>query len=350
MMATIIDLRSDTVTKPTDEMREAMLRAEVGDDVYGEDPTVTQIQEMAAEMLGKEAALFVTSGTQGNQVAIAAQAGRGEEIIAEAESHIFYYEAGAVAAIAGAQLRQLPGTRGSLLPESVEAAVRPLDIHQPPTRLICLENTHNRAGGAILPLAHLQGVAKVAERYGISVHMDGARLFNAAVALGIPIREIAQYADTVQVCLSKGLAAPIGSIVAGSTKFIEEARVWRKRLGGGMRQAGVIAAPGMIALQTMVERLAVDHENAKRLANGLKNLPGLRVDVESVETNIVLVQVEEHFPISAEELIRKLAALGVRVSQFGAQTIRMVTHKDVLEEDIEDVIERVTNCLGAISP
>ena len=242
-----IDLRSDTVTKPTEAMRRAMAEAEVGDDVYGEDPTVNRLEECAAEILGKEAALFVTSGTQGNQIAILCHAGPGDEIILEADSHIFYYEAGAASALAGVQTRPLPGRRGMMDPADVEGAIRGDDIHFPRTALICLENTHNRAGGAVLPLDRMAALREVAD-HRIPVHLDGARLFNAAVAMGVDVREFARFADSVSVCLSKGLGAPVGSLLAGEKAFIDEARQWRKRLGGGMRQAGVIAAPALLAL------------------------------------------------------------------------------------------------------
>ena len=260
-----IDLRG-TVTKPWNDA--AMAEAGVGDDVYGEDPTVNRLEECAAEILGKEAALFVTSGTQGNQIAILCHAGPGDEIILEADSHIFQYEAGAASALAGVQLRPLRGIRGKMDPEEVERAIRDSDIHFPRTALICLENTHNRAGGAVLPTDHMAALREVADRHGIPVHLDGARLFNAAVALGVEAREIARFADSVSVCLSTGLGAPVGSLLAGPKSLIDEARRWRKRLGGGMRQAGVIAAPALLALTkwwTGWRRI----RNAKRLACAL---------------------------------------------------------------------------------
>ncbi|MCL6515954.1 low-specificity L-threonine aldolase [Alicyclobacillus sp.] len=328
-----VDLRSDTVTKPTDAMRRAMAEAEVGDDVYGEDPTVRRLEELAAETLGKEAGLFVTSGTQGNQVAIATHAGRGEEVIAEAESHIFLYEAAAVSAIAGAQIRQIPGVAGALPPEAVAAAIREPNVHHPRTALIEVENTHNRAGGTVIPLDNLRRLREVADRFGVPIHMDGARLFNAAIAAGVSAAEFARLADTVQVCLSKGLCAPVGSVLVGPRDFIERARQWRKRLGGGMRQAGVIAAPGILALTTMVERLAEDHEHARMLAEGLAEVPGIRVDLGRVQTNIVLVDIAGT-GLAVEAFLASLAAEGVLASAFGPTLVRFVTHRDVDREGI----------------
>ncbi|HOB86480.1 MAG TPA: low-specificity L-threonine aldolase [Bacillota bacterium] len=332
----MIDLRSDTVTKPTEAMRRAMAEAEVGDDVYGEDPTVNRLEELAAEMLGKEAGLLVTSGTQGNQVALLTHCRPGTEVILERESHIFCYEAGAAAALAGVQLCALPGRRGTLSGDQVAAAVREDDIHAPPTALVCLENTHNRAGGAVIPLAAMEEVYQVAAGRGIPVHLDGARLFNAAVASKIPAREYAARADTVQICLSKGLGAPVGSVLVGPAPWIAEARRWRKRLGGGMRQAGVIAAPGIIALQEMVDRLAEDHQNARYLAERLAELPGFLLDPAEVETNIVVAEFTL-FPV--EELVASLEARGVRIIAFGQGKVRLTTHKDVSRQDIEKALQ-----------
>lgn len=341
-----IDLRSDTVTKPTEAMRRAMAEAEVGDDVYGEDPTVNRLEECAAEILGKEAALFVTSGTQGNQIAILCHAGPGDEIILEADSHIFQYEAGAASALAGVQLRPLRGIRGKMDPEEVERAIRDSDIHFPRTALICLENTHNRAGGAVLPTDHMAALREVADRHGIPVHLDGARLFNAAVALGVEAREIARFADSVSVCLSKGLGAPVGSLLAGPKSLIDEARRWRKRLGGGMRQAGVIAAPALLALTKMVDRLAEDHKNAKRLACALAETKGFSVDPDQVETNIVLADISDTGK-TAEEVLDRLAAEGVLAVSFGPTTLRFVTHKDVSRKDIDEAVLRIRRAVDS---
>lgn len=285
-----IDLRSDTVTKPTDAMLRAMYEAEAGDDVYGEDPTVNRLERVAAEILGKEDALFVTSGTQGNQVAVLTHCVNGDEVILEADSHLFYYEGGAMAALAGVQTRTIAGDRGALPPQEVAKAIRGVNIHFPRTRLICMENTHNRAGGAVVRPEQMKSVYEVANRNNVPVHLDGARLFNAAVALGCEVTGLTRYTDSVQVCLSKGLSAPVGSVLAGSRAFIQEARWWRKKLGGGMRQVGYMAAPGILALTEMTSRLAEDHQRAHDLAVGLQKLS---LHVEPVETNIVLVHTDK---------------------------------------------------------
>ncbi|HEU4964004.1 MAG TPA: GntG family PLP-dependent aldolase [Bacilli bacterium] len=335
-----IDLRSDTVTKPTDEMRKAMYEAEVGDDVYGEDPTVNKLQEVAAEMLGKEAALFVTSGTQGNQLAVLAQARPGEEIILEADSHIFMYEAAAQSAFAGVQTRTLPGMRGQMNPDEVEKAIRTYNVHHPRTALICLENTHNRAGGTVLPVEHMRRMYEVAQKHEVPVHLDGARLFNAVVAIQGKATDFTQYVDTVQVCFSKGLGAPVGSILAGDKDTIHRAYLWRKRLGGGMRQAGVIAAPALLALTTMVDRLAEDQANAQTLARGLAEIDGIEIDLATVETNIVICNVKGT-GMSELAFLEALEQEGVRAVDFGPDLVRFVTHKDVSEADIRTAIDRV---------
>lgn len=334
-----IDLRSDTVTKPTDEMRKAAYEAEVGDDVYGEDPTVNRLEEKAAEMLGKEAALFVTSGTQGNQIAALTHCQPGNEIILEAESHIFYYEGAAISALAGVQPRTIKGNRGAMDPEEVKAAIRGDDIHMPETSLICLENTHNRAGGAILPLENMKAIKKVAEEYHIPVHLDGARLFNASVASGVSLKEYGDCTDTIQVCLSKGLGAPVGSLIAGNKDFIHKARKWRKRLGGGLRQAGIIAAPGLLALTQNIDRLHEDHENAQYLANGLANIKQLKIE-DNPETNIVLLNVKET-GYTADEMVELLYKEGILTGSFGPYTIRFVTNYDVSKEDIDAVLSKM---------
>jgi len=345
-MGNAIDLRSDTVTQPTAAMREAMAKAEVGDDVYEEDPTVRRLEEYAADLLGKEAALFVTSGTQGNQVAIATHVQRGDEVIAEAESHVFMYEAAGVAVLAGAQLRQIKGNRGSMKGDDVRAAIREHgDVHQPETTLICVEDTHNRAGGAVLPLADLRELRAIADANGIPIHMDGARLFNAAVASGVAVKEIAAAVDSVQFCLSKGLCAPVGSLLVGKTDFIRRARQWRKRLGGGLRQVGVLAAPGLIALQEMVERLADDHVNAQRLAEGLANISGLHIEPERVDTNIVIVELDPQ-RLQVEPFVEALARECVLASGFGANRVRFVTHYGIDREDIDRALEVISSVAG----
>lgn len=330
-----IDLRSDTVTKPTEAMIEAMAQAEVGDDVYKEDPTVNRLEEIAADFLGKEAALFVTSGTQGNQVAVLTHCVNGDEVILEAESHLFYYEAGAMAALAGVQTRTLPGVRGAMQATDVEKAIRGVNIHFPRTKLICLENTHNRAGGAVLTPDQMKAVYDVASSRHIPVHLDGARLYNAAVALGIDIRELTRYTDTVQVCLSKGLSAPVGSVLAGDRDFIEEARWWRKKLGGGLRQAGYLAAPGILALTEMTQRLQEDHDRAKQLEAGLQTL---QIAVEPVETNIVLVNTQT-LNLTAEQFISHLREKGVLANDFDEYVTRFTTHRHIEEQDITRVLE-----------
>lgn len=336
-----IDLRSDTVTKPTEDMIKAMAEADVGDDVYGEDPTVNRLEQIAAEMLGKEAALFVTSGTQGNQVAVLTHCVNGDEVIMEAESHIFYYEGGAMAALAGVQTRTISGQRGALDAGQVERAIRDKNIHYPRTRLICLENTHNRAGGAVITPEQMEAVYQVAHQYQIPVHLDGARLFNAAVALGRDVREFARYTDSVQICLSKGLSAPMGSLLAGTKDFIEEARWWRKKLGGGMRQAGYMAAPGIIALTEMVERLAEDHRRAADLAEGFAKI-GLGVVL--VETNIVLVHTE-HFALTAAEFVAKLGEQGIVVGTFDEYVVRFTLHRHISDNDVKLTLEAVERIL-----
>ena len=338
----MIDLRSDTVTKPTGAMRKAMMEAEVGDDVYGEDPTVNRLQEMVAEMLGKEDALLVTSGTQGNQVSILTHCRPGTEVILEQDSHIYCYEAAAAAALAGVQLCALRGERGVLSAEQVTGAVREDNIHFPPTSLICIENTHNRAGGAVLPLDKAKAVYEAAAARAIPVHLDGARLFNASVASGIAVDKIAACATTVQICFSKSLAAPVGSAIAGPRDWIGEARRWRKRLGGGMRQAGVIAAPAIIALQTMIERLAEDHANARFMAERLAELPGLKLSPSEVETNIIVVDL---IGITAARLVQALKERGVLASLFGPRKVRFTTHKDVTREDIEQALRIIKEVL-----
>ncbi|WP_394138067.1 low-specificity L-threonine aldolase [Cytobacillus oceanisediminis] len=335
----MIDLRSDTVTKPTEEMRKAAYEAEVGDDVYGEDPTINKLEETAAEVLGKEAALFVTSGTQGNQIAILTHCRPGNEIILEAESHIFYYETGAASAFAGVQTRTLRGTRGAMDPAEVQYAIREEDQHYPETGLICLENTHNRAGGAAVPIENMKEIHKIAKTNNIPVHIDGARLFNAAAALNLPASELANYCDTVQVCLSKGLGAPVGSILAGSREFIASARKWRKRLGGGLRQSGIIAAPGLVALTQMRDRLSEDHKNAQFLAEQLNQINGIQI-INQVDTNIVVADVKD-LNLNSSQFVEKIKSEGVLAGTFGPASVRFVTHYDVSRNDIEKAITAI---------
>ncbi len=339
----MIDLRSDTVTLPTDLMRKAIFDAELGDDVYGEDPTVNRLQELAAEMIGKEEALLVPSGTMGNQIAVLAHTSPGTEVILEENSHIYYYEAAAASVFAGIQPRPLPGKRGSLQADQVEWAVRDDDIHLPPTSLICLENTHNRAGGLVIPLEEMKAVFEVAGRYNIPVHLDGARIFNASIASGVAVKHYTACTTSVQFCLSKGLGAPVGSIIAGSAEFIEEARRWRKRLGGGMRQAGIIAAAGIVALETMVERLAEDHENARLLAEGMADLQGIEFNPEDVETNIIIIKPTK---MSVRQLGEELKKRGILAVVMEPDRMRLTTNKDVDRHDIEKTIVAFKDITG----
>ena len=342
----VVDLRSDTVTLPTEEMLEAIRHARLGDDVYGADPTVNELQELAASRMGKDAALLVTSGTQGNLVSLMSHARRGEEVILEAECHIYYYEVGGISALAGLIPRPIRGHLGVLDPRDVEAAIRPKDIHQPRTSLVCMENTHNRAGGTVWTPEQMRAVYEVAKEHGLSVHLDGARIFNAAVYLGVDVKQFTKYTDSVMFCLSKGLSAPIGSLVVGDEDFIERARRVRKMLGGGMRQAGIIAAAGIIALEKMVDRLKEDHENAQILAKALAKLDGIRI-THPVQTNIIIFDVSD-LNTTAERFIASLAERGVKASQFGRTLVRMVTHRGIEREDIEyaiSVVEEVVSKL-----
>ncbi|MBL0387376.1 low-specificity L-threonine aldolase [Tumebacillus sp. ITR2] len=343
----MIDLRSDTVTKPSDEMRKAMYNAEVGDDVYGEDPTVQRLEETAAEMLGKEAGLFVTSGTMGNQIAVLSQARSGEEIILEEQSHIFLYEGATASAFGGVQTRTIKGHRGAMNPNDVRNAIRPVDIHQPVTSLICVENTHNKAGGAVVPTENMREIYEIAREHDIRVHLDGARLFNAVVASGGKASDFAQYVDTVQFCFSKGLGAPVGSMLVGDRDTIDRARVWRKRFGGGLRQVGVLAAPALLALTQNVERLAEDHANAKRLANGLAQIPGIEIDPSTVDTNIVIVNIAG-LGISEQLLIDELKKNGLLCGGFGPQLVRFVTHLNVTETDVTTALEIINRVVRGL--
>ncbi len=339
----LLDLRSDTVTRPTEAMREAMRSAAVGDDVYGEDPTAHRLESLAAERLGKEAALFVPSGTMGNQVALLTHAGRGEEVILEEHCHIYSFEVGGPAFLAGILTRTLRGTHGILDAQEIGKAIRPETLHTPGTALICLESPTNRGGGTIYAPALLQEISGLAHDAGVAVHLDGARIFNAAVAMEIPAAEFARCADSVMFCLSKSLAAPIGSLLVGSEAFIHRARRFRKLLGGGMRQVGVIAAAGIVALETMIDRLGEDHENARLLAEGLGRIDGIEIDLKRVQTNIVIFTIR-HSRITASILTRKLGEQGILVHQISADSIRCLTHKDVSREAVLrslEVIRRI---------
>jgi threonine aldolase len=340
----IIDLRSDTVTLPTPAMREAMYRAELGDDVFGEDPTVNKLEALAAEKVGKDAALFVASGTMGNLVSILTHCQRGDEVIMGDKAHTFLYEVGAAAAFGGIQVRTIPNEPdGMLSPQLVEAAIRGDNIHFPPTRLVCLENSHNRCGGCALSAAQIDSVCAVARDKGLSVHLDGARIFNAAISLGIDVKELTKSVDSVMFCLSKGLSAPVGSLVAGSEDFIRRARKNRKMVGGGMRQAGVLAAAGIVALTEMVDRLVEDHANGRLLAEGIKEVKGLEVDLEYVQTNIVIFSMVTQ-RMTPAELVAGLAEEGVKLFAFGDRHLRAVTHHGIQDQDIRlalDAFHRV---------
>lgn len=331
----IVDLRSDTVTLPSDEMREAILHAELGDDVFGEDPTVNRLEQMAAERVGKEAALLVVSGTMGNLASILTHCRRGEEAILGDQSHTFIYEAGGISALGGIHPHTIPNQPdGTLRLEDIEAAIRSDNVHFPRTRLICLENTHNRCYGAALTPEYMAAVAQLARRRGLSVHLDGARIFNAAVALDVDVRELTRHVDSLSFCLSKGLAAPVGSVVCGSKAFIAEARRARKVLGGGMRQAGVLAAAGIVALDKMIDRIHEDHDNAVRLARGIARIPGLSIDLGRVDTNIVYFEVPRE-ELTAEGFAKGLNDAGVRILALGPKRIRAVTHYGITADDID---------------
>ncbi len=330
----IIDLRSDTVTQPTEAMREAMFRAEVGDDVFGDDPTVNKLEAVAAEITGKEAGLFVPSGTMGNLICLLTHCGRGDEAILGNQSHIFVNEAGGIAALGGIHPHPIPNQPdGTMDLGEVEGAIRDDNIHFPRTRLICLENTHNRCYGAPLTPQYMESVAAIARRHKLAIHLDGARIFNAAVALGVPVLDLVRPADSLIFCISKGLAAPVGSLVCGSTEFIRQARRKRKQLGGGMRQAGILAAAGIIALEGMIERLAEDHLNARLLANELSAIDGLRLEPDRVATNIVYCELISP-KIAQTEFLRRIKEKGVLVSVTGKNRFRMLSHYGVSREDI----------------
>ena len=335
-MSDISDFRSDTVTRPTPDMRRAMAEAVVGDDVLGDDPTCQELEALAAGIMGKEAALFVPSGTMGNSIAVKAWTHELEEVILEARSHIYNMESTHITFISRVTPRPLGSRRGAMDPDEVEANVRKPSVHTPQTTLVCVENTHNNLSGAVLPLANLKAVRAIADKHGIKVHMDGARIFNASTASGVPVKDYAALADSVMFCLSKGLSAPVGSMLAGPRNFIDFARRIRKALGGGMRQVGVLAAPGIIALTEMTGRLGQDHARAKKLAAAIAGLPGVRVNLADVETNIIIFELA-HPRVSIAEFLAELRKRRVlALAPFGG--VRMVTHKDIDDEDVERAI------------
>jgi threonine aldolase len=341
----VIDLRSDTVTMPTPEMRHAMVSAPLGDDVFGDDPTVNRLEEMAAALLGKAAAVFVPSGTMGNLLGVVVNARLGEELIADADSHVFLFETAGAAAIAGVQIRQVATAAGVMSPEQITAAVRPRDdVHQPLTAAVTFEDTHNRHGGVVWPLEDLRAAAAAARSQSLRVHLDGARIFNAAVAQGVAVAEIAACSDTVTFCISKGLGCPAGSLFCGDREAVDEARRWRKRLGGAMRQTGVLAAAGIVALDTMVDRLAEDHANARTLAEGLAELPGISCDLERVQTNIVYFDVTGMTGLAFEDECRNRDLLG---GATGEHRVRFVTHNGITAQDVQGALKVCSDVLGA---
>ncbi|TFB09182.1 low-specificity L-threonine aldolase [Candidatus Marinimicrobia bacterium MT.SAG.3] len=331
----MIDIRSDTVTKPSDEMRDVISRAEVGDDVFGEDPNVNELQITVAKLFGKESALYVPSGTMANQVSINAHTQPGNEVICETGCHLYNYESGAPALLSGVMLRTIDGEMGSITAEQVESNIRPTSYHFAQTTLITLENTHNRAGGTIFPIGQIKEISEVAKKHNIKMHLDGARLMNAVVATGIEAIEWASYFDSVSICLSKGLGAPVGSVVAGTKAFIERAHRYRKTYGGGMRQAGLLAAAGKYALENNVERLADDHTNARTFAESVASLEGINVELDWVQTNIVMIDIDKSFG-SATEWVERLAELDVAILTVSPQRLRAVFHLDVSSEESAD--------------
>jgi len=342
-----IDLRSDTVTKPTPEMREAMAKAEVGDDVYEDDPTVNHLQEMAAEMTGYEAALFVASGTMGNLSAVLAHCQRGDEVILGKEAHTFRYEAGGISVLGGVHSCQLPNQPdGTIALEDIEGAIRYDDPHQPITRLVTIENTQNRCGGKCLSVEYTNQVAEFAHERGLKVHLDGARVFNAAAGLGVDVKKLTTPVDSVTFCLSKGLSAPVGSVLCGSKEFIQKAHRARKLLGGGMRQAGVLAAAGIVALEKVAPRLGEDHVRARALAEGLSENRGLVLDAGTPATNMIFMNLSESVPMSASDVAEKLKEHGVLAGIAGARRFRLVTHCWIGDDDVEAAVAAFRAVLG----
>jgi threonine aldolase len=339
-MLRTVDLRSDTLSLPTEEMREAMTKAELGDEQYFEDPSVNRLQEMAAEILGKEAALFVCSGTMGNLLGALTHCERGDEIVLEANSHMYNAEASNLAFVGGFMTRPVLGHNGILDPQDVEAAIRRrVSRHYPRTGLVCIENTHNRSGGVIVPLERVEAISRVAKKHGVPVYMDGARIFDAAVALGVDVKEFTQHVDSLQFCLTKGLSCPAGSILAGTANSIERAKRFKQMLGGYMRQTGILASVGIVALEKMIDRLVEDHQNARILGEGIAQIETLRVNLELVQTNMVYFEMEEELGVDASEFAKRLEKLGVRCLAVGPVRIRLVTYHGITREDVEYVSE-----------
>ena len=343
-MKKTIDYRSDTVTKPTEKMRKAMYEAEVGDDVLGEDPTIKKLQEKACELTGKEAALFVPSGTMGNQIAVKVHTKPGEEIILERLSHIFIHELAGAAVHSGVQTRILKGTKGIIAPSEIKRNISEEDDHCPGTSLICIENPHNMAGGVVTPIETMKEYREIAEKHNLKIHLDGARIFNAALYLGVDVKEILKYVDSVTFCLSKNLCAPVGSILCGTKEFIKKAHRIRKMFGGGMRQAGILGAAGLIALDDMRKRLNEDHDNARLLAEGISKIQCFDIDLSTVQTNMVFFNIKK-----AEEIVKKLEEKGILTWNTSSERIRMVIHYYITKEDILFTIEELKNIGNSIN-
>jgi threonine aldolase len=341
----LIDLRSDTVTLPTEEMLDSIRHAKLGDDVFGEDPTVNELEKLAAERMGKEAALLVTSGTQANLISLMSNTKRGELVILEAESHIYWYEVGGVSMIAGLLPWPVKSQLGALDPEDVETAIKPQNIHFAEPALICLENTHNRHGGTIITPNQIKAISEVAQTHDLKLYMDGARIFNAAIALRVDLKELTKHVDNLMFCLSKSLCCPVGSLLVGTREFIERARKLRKVLGGGMRQAGIIAAPGIVALESMIDRLEEDHRNAKRLAEGIAKIEGIQIELSRVQTNMVCFDISG-LGASDDLFLSKLKQKGILALTVAKNKVRVVTHRGIEKEHVEKsiaAIERISN-------
>jgi len=342
-----IDLRSDTVTLPTEKMRKAMAEAELGDDVYGEDPTVNRLQDLSAERMGKEAALFVPSGTMGNLASILAHCGRGDEVIMGDCAHTFLYEAGGISALGGIHPHTVPNQQdGTILLEDIKGAIRADNIHFPKSRLLILENTHNRCGGVTISKEYLEKAAKIAHDVGLSVHLDGARIFNASVDLGLPVSDLVNMVDSVTFCLSKGLCAPVGSVICGTKPFIEKVLRMRKQLGGGMRQAGVLAAAGIVALEEMVDRLTEDHQRAAQLARELESLPGIYLEKGSPNTNMIYISLDPALGLTAEQCESKLREKGIRAGITGPRHFRLVCHYWIKDDHLPKIVNAFQYALG----
>jgi len=331
----MIDIRSDTVTRPSKGMLEAIMKAQVGDDVFGEDPSVNELQERCAEITGKEKALFTPTGCMANQLAVKAHTKQGDEVIVERESHILNYETSAPSVISNVQLYPVPGFYGVMSPEDIEKHIRPKDYYFPLTSLICLENTHNRAGGTIQPLDNIKAISDIAKKYGLKMHLDGARIFNASIATGLSVKEYSSYFDSISFCFSKGLGAPVGSVLCGSSEFITLAHKWRKILGGGMRQAGILAGAAIYALDNNVDRLSEDHEKAKFFANEISQIDGIKIEPENVQTNIVIFSTMKY---KKSEFMALLREKGVIISSGSFENLRTVFHLDVSMEEVKKAV------------